>query len=76
MSDIELNREARELKNEKVLSELIMNSQKDMLSRSLLGDWGKDIDDVLSGKVKVKLSWKEKLKYKINFWINKFFKIF
>ena len=36
---------------------------------------GKDIDDVLKGKVKIKLSWKEKMKYKIKYYINKLFEI-
>ena len=42
----------------------------------LRGSMGKDIDDVLSGKVKVKLSFFEKMKYKINFWLDKIFNTF
>ena len=35
------------------------------MANLLLNDMGKDMDDVLKGKVKVKFSWKEKMKYKI-----------
>ena len=49
---------------------------KGELQKSLLGDMGKDMDDVLSGKVKVKLPLLMRIKYKINFWIDKLFKIF
>ena len=42
----------------------------------LLGSMGKDIEDVLSGKVKVKLTWKEKMKYKIRGFIDTILKIF
>ena len=43
-----------------------------MLSEMLNGSMGKDIDDVLSGKKQVKLTWRQKMKYKID----NFFKLF
>ena len=37
---------------------------------------GDDIKDVLEGKKVVKLTFKEKIKYKINSWFNKLFEVF
>lgn len=76
MSDLDLVREARGLKNDKIMTNRLLDEEQQTMKNSLMGDLGKDMDDVLSGRVKVKLSWKEKIKYKVNFWLNKFFKTF
>lgn len=76
MSNIGLNREKRALDNDRLMSRRAINFQQNLIANELKGEMGKDIHNVLSGKVKVKLSFNEKLKYKINYWINKFFKLF
>ena len=58
------------------MSRRALNFQQRRIAEELLGDMGKDMDDVLSGKVKVKLPLLMRIKYKINFWIDKLFKIF
>ena len=73
MNDIELNRELRELRNERRLNEQILRNHQENMKRMLRGDLGKDMQNVLSGKTKVKLSFFEKLKYKVDFYIKKIF---
>lgn len=76
MSNIAANREKRALDNDRLMSRRALNFQQRRIAEELLGDMGKDMDDVLSGKVKVKLPLLMRIKYKINFWIDKLFKIF
>lgn len=76
MSNIAANREKRALDNDRLMSRRAINFQQRRIAEELLGDMGKDMDDVLSGKVKVKLPLLMRIKYKINFWINRLFKTF
>lgn len=76
MSNIAANREKRALDNDRLMSRRAINFQQRRIAEELLGGMGKDMDDVLSGKVKVKLPLLMRIKYKINFWIDKLFKIF
>lgn len=76
MNNIAANREKRALDNDRLMSRRAINFQQRRIAEELLGDMGKDMDDVLSGKVKVKLPLLMRIKYKINFWLNKFFKTF
>ena len=76
MSNIAANREKRASDNDRLMSRRALNFQQRRIAEELLGDMGKDMDDVLSGKVKVKLPLLMRIKYKINFWIDKLFKIF
>ena len=76
MKKAELNREVRNLENDKKMSILAIKNEQEKMARMLRGSMGKDIDDVLSGKVKVKLSFFEKMKYKVNFWLDKIFNTF
>lgn len=76
MSNIAANREKRALDNDRLMSRRALNFQQRRIAQELLGDMGKDMDDVLSGKVKVKLPLLMRIKYKINFWLNKLFKTF
>lgn len=76
MSNIAANREKRALDNDRLMSRRAINFQQRRIAEELLGDMGKDMNDVLSGKVKVKLPLLMRIKYKINFWLNKFFKTF
>lgn len=76
MNDIATNREKRALDNDILMTKRALNFQQMKLAEELMGEMGKDMDDVLSGKVKVKLPLWLRLKYKVDFWINKIFKTF
>ena len=76
MSNIAANREKRALDNDRLMSRRAINFQQRRIAEELLRDMGKDMDNVLSGKVKVKLPLLMRIKYKINFWIDKLFKMF
>ena len=75
MSNWELNRELKEIDKEREIFTQELTNKRQHMANILLNDMVKDMDDVLSGKVKVKLSWKEKMKYKIKHYINKLFEI-
>ena len=76
MTNIAANREKKALENDILMSRRALNFQQRKIAQELLGDMGKDIDSVLSGKVKVKLPFLMGLRYKVNFWIDKLFKTF
>ena len=76
MTNIAANREKKALENDRLMSRRALNFQQRKIAQELLGDMGKDIDSVLSGKVKVKLPFLMRLRYKVNFWIDKLFKTF
>ena len=76
MANIAANREKKALENDILMSRRALNFQQRKIAQELLGDMGKDIDSVLSGKVKVKLPFLMRLRYKVNFWIDKLFKTF
>ena len=68
MSEISLfqiNRELRGLNNDKKITELAVKSQQIKWAELLKGNVGKDINDVLSGKVKVKLTFGEIISQKL-----------
>lgn len=75
-NNYELNRELRGLKNDKIMTERAVNSEKNRWAEKLKGEVGKDIDDVLSGKKKVKLTFNEAINYKLKYYKNKIKKIF
>jgi hypothetical protein len=75
MSNWELNKELSNLKQDKKTIEEELNKRKQQMANLLLNDLGKDIDNVLSGQVKVKLTFFEKFKYKIRYYIDKLFNI-
>jgi hypothetical protein len=65
----ELEKEMRELENEKELQKKILDAEKVKIKNMLIQGMGQDMKDVLQGKVKVKLSFKEKVRYKWrSFW--------
>ena len=76
MTNIAANREKKALENDRLMSRRALNFQQRKIAQELLGNMGKDIDSVLSGKVKVKLPFLMRLRYKVNFWIDKLFKTF
>jgi hypothetical protein len=55
---------------------LAVQNQRDRYASLLKGEMGKDIDDVLSGKVKVKLSFWERVKYKTRHFLDVIFNMF
>ena len=76
MSEISLfqiNREIRGLNNDKKITELAVKSQQIKWAELLKGNVGKYINDVLSGKVKVKLTFGEIISQKLRNYKKKFF---
>ena len=64
--DYELSRELRGFENDKRMTERAVSSEQNRWKERLMnGSTGRDIDAVMSGKVKVKLSLKEKISYKL-----------
>lgn len=53
-----------------------LEREHNKLVELLKGDLGQDIKDVMSGKKKVKLSFKEKFKYKLNYYLDSLLKMF
>lgn len=68
----ELEMEITSLESERKMGEMAIRSHQNTISAMLNGSMGQDINDVLSGKKKVKLTFRQKLKYKIY----NFFKMF
>lgn len=73
---IAVRKELRNLENDKKMTQLAIKNEQNKIAEKLKGSMGNDMEDVLSGKTKVKLSFFERLKYKINFWLDKFFRMF
>lgn len=73
---IDTNRELNQLQNDKKKMEIELLNERYRIAHLLIGEMGKDIDEVLCGKKIVKLSFWEKVKYKINFFLEKLFKTF
>lgn len=74
--DYELYRETRGLKNDKLMTQRAVEFEKNRWAGMLKGPMGKDIDDVLSGKKKVRLTWNEVINYKLRYYKNKLRKLF
>lgn len=62
MSNIELNRELKGLQSDRKQYEDELKNKREKMAYFLRNELGEDIDNVLNGKVKVKLTFKEKLK--------------
>ena len=71
-----LGREINLLKGEKVNTRVVLETERDKYARLLNGSMGEDIDNVLSGRVKVTLSFRERVKYKIRWFFDLIFRIF
>ena len=76
MSNFELNRELNGLKTDIISYEDELKNKREKMAYFLRNELGEDIDNVLNGKVIVKLSFKEKLKYKLKYIIDKIFNTF
>lgn len=74
--DFNIDEELDKMNKEKKSLEMALDNRRNEIASMLMSDMGKDIDDVLSGKKKVKLSFFEKVKYSFRFYIDKLFKLF
>lgn len=70
--DILISREKTTLNSERRMSDMALKGHQAMLSNMLNGSMGQDMDEVLSGKRKVKLSFWEKLRYKLDAFLKHF----
>lgn len=71
-NDYEMMKELRSLNGERSIGEKMLSSHQNLLAERLRGEMGRDMLDVMSGKKKVELSFKEKFFRKLN-WIKKMF---
>jgi len=71
-----INKELTNINNDKIIFEHELKTHRDNIAHMLKTDMGKDIDDVLSGKKIVKLSFFEKIKYKTKHYLNILFNTF
>ena len=72
MSNFQLNRELKCLQSDRESYKIDLKNQQEKYAYFLRNELGEDIDNVLNGKVIVKLSFKEKLKYIIDKIFNTF----
>lgn len=68
----EIDRELTSLKSEKRMSEMAIRGYQNEIANKLNGSMGDDMMDVLSGKKYVKLTKWQKLRYKIDNFLNLF----
>ena len=68
---MEIDNELKGLKNDRKRYELELSLYQQKYSQLLKNEMGKDMNDVLNGKTRVKLSFKEKIKRFINDIFNK-----
>lgn len=75
LEDIGVNRELRELENERKLHKIVLKSEQEKIAKMLKGEMGKDMKDVINGRKRVKMPFFQMLKYKINYWLDKLFSV-
>lgn len=73
--NFQINKELEELNREKTLNKLSLEREQNRLLELFKNGMGNDIDNVLSGKEKVQLTFCEKIKYKIRFFFDSLFNI-
>lgn len=71
-----INKELTNINNDKIIFEHELKTHRDNIAHMLKTDMGKDIDNVLSGKKIVTLSFFEKFKYKTKYYLNLLFNTF
>ena len=69
---VTLNREVTSLNSEKKMSALAIKGYQNSISEQLRGSMGQDMNDVLSGKKKVKLSFWQRVNYNIKVFLSHF----
>ena len=67
-----LQREIQTLNSERKMDELALKGHQWNIAEQLKGSMGQDMNDVLSGKKKVELTFWTKLKYSINNFLSLF----
>lgn len=72
----ELEREIRGLEGDKRMTEMAVSTMKNMMSSSLKGEMGDDIDKVLNGERFVEVTVKEKFRFKLLSLLRKIFRMF
>ena len=65
--EYEISKELRSLNGERALGNKMLDGQRNQMAEMLRGGMGRDMMDVLSGKKKVKLPWKQRFKRKMDF---------
>lgn len=70
--DSEYNRELTTYESEKRMDALALKGLQWNIAEQLKGSMGQDMNDVLSGKKKVKLTFWRKLKYRIDNFLSMF----
>lgn len=70
--DSEYNREVTTYESEKRMDALALKGLQWNIAEQLKGSMGQDMNDVLSGKKKVKLTFWHKLKYRIDNFLSLF----
>lgn len=75
MESIVTNKELNGLKQDRLGYEIELKTHQRHLLENLKGDMGKDIQNVLSGKVKVQLPFWQRCKYKIKYILERIFNI-
>ena len=74
-NNCQINRELDELNKEKYYNKLSLEREQERLSNLFKNGMGSDIDNVLSGQEIVKLTFYEKVKYKIRNFLDTLFNI-
>lgn len=73
LEQFEISREIKEYNDEKKTFETALRNEQIKLAQMLKGEMGQDIQNVLSGKTKVKLPLLKRIKYSIKNFFNKLF---
>lgn len=71
--DSETAKELEALENGRKLGKVILEANQRRIADMMKSEMGQDMKDVLSGKKQVKEPFMSRLKYKINFYIDKIF---
>ena len=72
----DISRELKKLTADKMTCQRELESTRKQMEYMLHHEMGKDINNVLSGKIVVKLSLYDRLKYNIKYFFDKLFNIF
>ena len=73
MSNWEINRELKEAEKERFLYAKDLENKRQHMANMLLNEMGNDMQNVLNGHVKIKLTFWERIKYSFKYYMNKIF---
>lgn len=74
--EIALDKELRGLRNDKKMTERVIDCQKQEMLKQLKGEMGDDMMAVLNGEKKVELGKLEKKKFQLKLFFRKIFRMF